>query len=65
MSESNKRRDSDNPSTSSSEGILKNKKARYSTHFQDSWKQNPQYKNWLVKIDQFIAKCSICNIRFT
>ncbi|CAG9818140.1 unnamed protein product [Phaedon cochleariae] len=31
----------------------------------DSWKQDPSYKDWLIKINNLTAKCVFCNVEFT
>ncbi|XP_031329485.1 uncharacterized protein LOC116170636 [Photinus pyralis] len=41
------------------------KKQKYSSSFQDSWAQNQDYKDWLVKVDSLTAKCNACVVKFT
>lgn len=36
----------------------------YFTKFQDNWFKKPEYKNWLVKQNNFIAKCKLCGVTF-
>lgn len=40
-------------------------KRKYSAVYQSSWEKNSLYNGWLVKVDDFTAKCSICYITFT
>lgn len=42
------------------------KKKSYYCSFQDAWLQDPSYKTWLKKIDNFSGACSKCNnVTFT
>lgn len=41
------------------------KKKSYFVHFQDNWMNIEIYKKWLIKLDDFTAQCSKCNVKFT
>lgn len=63
----NRPSESSSPSTSTEGAIAipAKKKRKYFTSFQDSWTYNNEYKGWLVKVDNFTAKCTICSVKFT
>jgi hypothetical protein len=41
------------------------KKKLYWTRFQDNWLEKSDFKEWLVKRDEFTAGCRYCNINLT
>ena len=41
------------------------KKRTYLTSFNEVWLKKEEYKPWLSKIDDFTAKCTLCNVMFT
>ena len=42
-----------------------NKKQKRWTKFQDNWLKNDEFKQWLIKKDEFSAKCGYCDINFS
>jgi len=40
-------------------------KKQYLTKFQDNWFNQKEYNNWLIKIDMYTAKCTLCSTKFT
>uniref|UniRef100_A0A8C4Y930 HAT C-terminal dimerisation domain-containing protein n=2 Tax=Gopherus TaxID=38771 RepID=A0A8C4Y930_9SAUR len=47
----------------SSEGSVKKKK--YYCCYNDNWCKDPDYKNWLRKVDEFTAECILCRQTFS
>lgn len=38
---------------------------KYATKFQDNWLRQKEYKEWLIQIDKYTAKCTWCSTTFT
>lgn len=55
--------DSTDLASTSSSTTTKNKK-KYFVSFNEDWLKKDEYKNWLEKYDNFIAKCRLCSVNF-
>ncbi|XP_061478100.1 uncharacterized protein LOC133382414 [Rhineura floridana] len=42
----------------------KQKKRKYAISFQTEWLQNDAFKDWIVKVDDIVARCRYCNAAF-